>query len=486
MKRQSHNDNCHPESIRYAQDKPREGSLNITNSLLTTTSLDDTKTPILKTLQEYLSKKPTRMHVPFHTGITNNAVFPKGLYELDISEVSGYDIEGEDNPIHQSEKITANFFNVKHSFYLTGGASIGLLAALIALRKFGKKVIVARNSHKSVINGLVLSGLEPVWLEVDFLEEWGIFSSVNIKKLEKLIDNETNLAGCVIVSPTYEGVISDIKSIAGICHTKDIPLVVDEAHGAHLYFLEPQPPTPELRKKIAGRDLQVAALNCDADIIVQSWHKSLGSLTQSGVLHLVNNNYFTYNHIKRSLDLVSSTSPSFLLLLSLELTRKHLAETKGEFFNGLYTNSVSFRNELQKIENISCFKNDDPFKVYLKSKSTSGIDFAYKLYKEYSIEVESANEIGFLMQLGINFNEQVKNKVLEAIKKLSILNPQSPAPRPKAASPLAGSCQSLALSPRKAFFEGFKNKADLKYDSDVYAPCPPGYAITIPGAKKQK
>src|SRR3989338_7291758 len=101
--------------------------------------MTDSETPVYNTLKEYLSKNPTRLHVPFHNGIPNNNIFPKELYNLDISEVSGYDCEGEGNPIFQSEKITADFFNVKHSFYLTGGASIGLVASIIALNKFGKK-----------------------------------------------------------------------------------------------------------------------------------------------------------------------------------------------------------------------------------------------------------------------------------------------------------------------------------------------------------
>src|SRR3990167_8784964 len=199
----------------------------------------DNDTPIYNTLKEYLSKSPLRMHVPFHNGflISNNKIISNEICNLDISEVSGYDIEGKDNPIFQSEKITADYFGVSHSFYLTGGASIGLLASLIALNKYGKKVILARNVHKSVINGVVLSGLEPLWLDVDFLDEWGVFSKVNPEKLEKLISNSEDIAGCVIVSPTYEGIISDIKEISAICHKKNIPLIVDEAHGAHLWFI---------------------------------------------------------------------------------------------------------------------------------------------------------------------------------------------------------------------------------------------------------
>lgn len=436
------------------------------------------KTPIYDTLQDYLSKSPVRMHVPFHNGIANNAVFPKGLYDLDISEVSGYDVDGEENPIFQSEKITADFFNVSHSFYLVGGASIGLLASMISLRKYGKKVILARNVHKSVLNGVVLAGLEPIWLEVDFLNEWGIFSKVNPEKLEKLLKEHVDIAGCVIVSPTYEGVISDIETISEICHKKNIPLVLDEAHGAHLAFRTNR--QEDYRTIIS--DCPIVPLSHCPDLVIQSWHKSLGALTQTGVLHLVNEKYFNYGDVKRSLDLVSSTSPSFLLLLSLELTRKHLSEFGSTFLNGLCSNSKKIRNELRKINIIDLFENDDPFKIYLKPKNISGIDFAYELYKSHSIEIESANEIGFLMMIGVSFNDAVMNKVLDAIKNTSPLD--------------LGTCKffnhqttkSLSVKqlvdPRKAFFDGFKNSLNLEYGCDIQAPCPPGYATSIPGIEK--
>ncbi|MBI1858835.1 MAG: aminotransferase class I/II-fold pyridoxal phosphate-dependent enzyme [Candidatus Melainabacteria bacterium] len=433
------------------------------------------KTPILDTLENYLSRNPIRMHVPFHAGIANNPIFPKGLYELDISEVSGYDVAGEDNPLFQSERITAQYFKVAHSFYLTGGASVGLLAALFALNKYGKKVIVSRNVHKSVINGLVLSGLEPVWLEVEFLNEWGIFSSVQLSALKKCISEANDLAGCIIVSPTYEGVISDIKAISKICHERNVPLVVDEAHGAHLYFLEPGSQSSALKA-------QHSALKCGADLVIQSWHKSLGSLTQTGVLHLVNDAYFSYKDIKRSLDLVSSTSPSFLLLLSLELTRKKLAETQGCYFETLFKNVLLFKSELEKIDSLSIFKNQDPLKVYLKSNNVSGINFAFELYKRFSVEVESANEIGLLMQIGVNFNDKVMNKVIESINKCIIgqwtRDKRQTTRKSQVPSPLL----HYVCSPREAFLKGFHNK-NMEYHTDVKAPCPPGYATSIPGMK---
>ena len=421
------------------------------------------ETPILNMLEDYLSKNPIRMHVPFHSGTANNNILSKEIYNLDISEVSGYDIEGKDNPIFRSEKATADFFGVEHSFYLTGGASVGLLAALIALNKFGKKVILARNVHKSVINGVVLAGLEPVWLEIDFLDEWGIFSKVDPEKLENLISSTNNAAGCVIVSPTYEGIISNVKDIANICHKKNIPLIVDEAHGAHLYFLN-------------NKNLE-SAIRLNADLVVQSWHKSLGSLTQTGVLHLVDKSFFTYNDIKRSLDLVGSTSPSFLLLLSLELTRKYLAETNGSFFNQLLNESVSFKSDMKKIPDVFVFENDDSFKIYLKTKNLSGIDFAYKLYKDYSIEIESANENGLLMLIGSNFDNGIKQKIIYAVKEIAacrnVARNVSTKTKPHVAQ--------FKLSPRDAFMLGFQNKKDIEYECNINAPCPPGYAINIPG-----
>ena len=423
-------------------------------------------TPILNTLEEYLSKKPIRMHVPFHAGIPNNDILPKEIYNLDISEVSGYDIEGEDNPIDQSEKITADFFSVKHSFYLTGGASVGLIASLIALRKFGKKVILARNVHKSVINGVILAGLEPIWLDVDFLDEWGVFSAANLDRLNKIVSGNNDIAGCVVVSPTYEGIISNVGDIATICHKKNIPLIVDEAHGAHFYFLN-------------NKGL-VSAIQSGADLVIQSWHKSLGSLTQSGVLHLVGDRFFTYNDLKRSLDLVSSTSPSFLLLASLELTRKSLAETKGNFFNLLLNKAMSFKVELEQIKALYVLKNNDPFKVYLKMFNMSGIDLAYELYKNYSIEVESANNIGLLMLVENNFTREIKNKVINALVETS-----NKSALPNVCIKRTGNkplVREIKISPRDAFMLGYKNSSDI--NCEVKAPCPPGYVMNIPGVKK--
>ena len=463
------------------------------------------ETPIYDTLKDYLSKDPVRMHVPFHNGIPNNNIFPKELYNLDISEVSGYDIEGEDNPIFQSEKITADCFDVEHSFYLTGGASIGLAAGLIALNKHGKKVILARNVHKSVINGVILSGLEPIWLDVDFLSEWKIFSKINLAKLEELISASNDIAGCVIVSPTYEGVISDIKEVSNICHKKNIPLIVDEAHGGHLYFLElnehDSMSFPGLTRessfkndngncldsRFRGNDkmLQTSALRLGADLVIQSWHKSLGSFTQSGVLHLVNEQFFTYKDIKRSLDLISSTSPSFLLLLSLELTRKHLAVQAGfkpastNIFNSLLTIAESLKKEMREIKNLEIFNSDDPFKIYLKSKNISGLDFAFELYKKYAIEIESANDTGLLMLIGQGFNNEIKNRIIKAIKEIIIRSRD--VARNVSTAKSKPQINKFKSDPRRAFIQGFQNKTNCKYHSEITAPCPPGYAINVPG-----
>jgi len=428
------------------------------------------KTPILDTLESYLSKNPLRMHVPFHNGFPNNDVLPKEIYNLDISEVSGYDIEGEDNPIFQSERITAKCFNANHSFYLTGGASIGLVASLIALKKLGKKVILARNVHKSVINGVVLSGLEPIWLDVEFLDAWGIFSKIDPTRLFKIISTHKDIAGCVIVSPTYEGIVSDVESIAQNCHIKNIPLIVDEAHGAHFYFLN--------NKKL------YSALQLGADLVIQSWHKSLGSLTQTGVLHLANTRFFSYNDIKRSLDLISSTSPSFLLLLSLELTRNYLTEA-GDFpFNKIIKSLNLFLSSLKQIPEIDLLKNQDFFKAYIKSNQMTGIDFAFNLYNQHSVEVESANEIGCLISIGAAFNEDAKEKLINAI--FETVN-KSILPNGSSSEKLVIRPQldEFKLSPREAFFSGFQSQnKNLQYESEIKAPCPPGYVVKVPGSQK--
>lgn len=421
------------------------------------------KTPIQETLNDYLKDKPVRLHVPFHNGFSNNNLIPDAVYDIDISEVSGYDISGAENPIYLSEKITSSFFNTTHSFYLTNSASSGLVATMLALRKFGKKVILSRNVHKSVINGIILAGLEPVWLEIDFINQWGIFNDACSERLKTLLEVEKNIAGCVIVSPTYEGIISDIKTISALCKEYNIPLIVDEAHGGHLFFL--------------NSFNQYSSIQEGADVVIQSWHKSLGSLTQTGVLHLNNEQYFNYSDIRRSLDLINSTSPSFILLLSLELTRKRLVETKGAFLLKLFELALIFRKDLLNFKDVDLFENNDKLKIYFKLNNISGINFAYDLYKDFLIEVESANDVGLLVSLGQGFDLDKSKYICSSIEKLLKRNIDF---EPVKKSEVNLKALKYFSSPRDAFFQGFVNK-DLAYDTDIYAECPPGYAVKIPG-----
>lgn len=410
-----------------------------------------TDTPILDTLKSYLKKIKIRLHVPFHNGIANNSFLPQEIYNLDISEITGFDLEGSKNPIYQSEKITAKLFGVSHSFYLTNGASQGILASLLSLSVLGKNVIVARNVHKSVINGLILSGLNPIWVDVDFNSDWGIFSAINISRIKKAIEKNKNIAGGIITSPTYEGVISGVKEISKLCHLNNIPLIVDEAHGGHFDFC----------------DGLTSSVNLGADLVIQSWHKSLGSLTQTGVLHLVNKRFFDYKDIKRNLDLVSSTSPSFLLLISLELTRKYLLEDGKNDYKCLIKYSNQLKKEILNLNNIdSCFSLD-PLKILLKHKFLTAEEFSNLLY-EKGVEVESVNNSSLLILLGRSLNENILQKIKVAIceidkmKKNKTISKKSVLKKWKQRS-----------NPRLAFIKG----------EDVHAPCPPGYAINVPGVR---
>ena len=180
----------------------------------------------------------------------------------------------------------------------------------MGITRKGQKVILNRNCHRSILSGLIISGAEPVWLIPEKLDEWGLWGSINPNTIEKLLNETDNVGAVWITNPTYEGVVSDIKTISDICKKYNVPLIVDEAHGC-LWNFNSALPTP--------------ALKLGADAVVHSLHKTGGSMSQSSMLHIAKNSMLDINKIEKSLKLLHTTSPSLILLASLDAARANLS-----------------------------------------------------------------------------------------------------------------------------------------------------------------
>ena len=277
---------------------------------------------ILKKLEEYSKSDFYPFHMPGHKRreIENVGVsmFPNP-YSIDITEIEGFDnLHHAEGILKESMEDTAEIYGADRSYYLVNGSTCGILSAIFACTENSGKILMARNCHKAAYHGAVLNRLNVEYLYPVYLEKYGISGGVLAEDVRAALDKnaadvEKNVGDCgkveekiqavLIVSPTYEGVVSDVQAIADIAHEFGIPLIVDEAHGAHLPF--------------ANEGFPKSALDCGADVVIQSLHKTLPSFTQTAILH-VKSDLVKRWKIERYLGMFQSSSPSYLFMAAME------------------------------------------------------------------------------------------------------------------------------------------------------------------------
>lgn len=265
---------------------------------------------------ETLSAARYPLHMPGH----KRRVPPApglGCYAWDLTEIDGADdLHDADGILADAMARTAALYGARRCWYLVGGSTVGLLAGIRALAPFGSTVIAARNCHKAVYHAIELGQLTARWLTPPVDPQFGIYGSVRPADVAAALDAAPDACCVILTSPTYEGVLSDIRTIAEICHARGVPLLVDEAHGAHYL---------PFAARYGWRGGAVAA---GADLVVQSAHKTLPSLTQTAFLQL-NGDLADPAEVERQLDVFETSSPSYPLMVSLDGCTRWLAD-EGE------------------------------------------------------------------------------------------------------------------------------------------------------------
>ena len=286
------------------------------------------KKSLIDFLPEHAALDPVSFHMPGHKGSQLYKKLGYGhildmIMDCDITEIPGADnlFQTEDVILSVMQKYE-KLYGSKRSYLLINGSSVGLITAILSCSKRGDKIIMARNSHKSIFNAVTLGGLEPVYLFPDIMADHGILGWIRPEEVEKAI-RENPEASCVILpSPNYYGICSDIKAIADVCHRSGKVLIVDQAHGAHLKFMGEGYPDP--------------AEDCGADIVINSIHKTLASWTQTAVMNVMSERV-DLAVIENHLQILESSSPSYPLMLSLDINADILldeekrARTIGEW-----------------------------------------------------------------------------------------------------------------------------------------------------------
>ena len=284
--------------------------------------------PIYDRLKEYAQKDVYPFHMPGHKQ-------GRGLditegFTLDITEIPGFDnLHQPEGIIKQAQELCAQTWGADRSYFLVNGASGGLIAAVMACCRPDEKILVARNCHRSVYSGLVLSGAAPAYCMPDILHQWGIFGGLSLEEIQRGVKENPDAKAIVITSPTYEGFVPDVEAIGKIAHAHGMALIVDEAHGAHMKFHSyfPRP-----------------ALELGADLVVQSFHKTLLTPNQTGVLH-VKGNRISLERLESALSMIQTTSPSYLFLAAIDRCRQRIQEEGEALFHAYVERLVRFREE---------------------------------------------------------------------------------------------------------------------------------------------
>ncbi len=425
---------------------------------------------IIKLLSKKLNR--TIFTTPSHNQNTYFSKDYKSFYKQDYSEIEGYDnLADPKGSILMSQTRTAEILNAGKSYYITQGATSAILSAMKALICPNDNVLVARNCHKSVFNGLILTGANVDWFMPECDSEWGIYTQIDPKKLNSILDIN-NYKAFIMTSPTYEGINSDIEQIAKICKSHKVYLIVDEAHGALNYF---------------SNLLPKSAMQQGADVGILSLHKTAGALNQTAILNISKDIQGIDDKVfQDAVNIFETTSPSYPLLANIEECVQYLSSNKGKIeIDNLFTNIIEFRNELNK-HGIEFYddKFHDASKILLRKKGISGNDLSDILYDKYNIEDEMNNSIYALYLTGIGTTKN-KLKILQnALINVPVDNKFEFEKVEFQPFPLVKIQPVNSFNCKYDFVK--KENSVLKISNKLIMPYPPGIGLLYPGEAIQE
>ena len=441
-----------------------------------------THAPIVEALKKAYDNPTYQFHIPGHT--KGNGALPEfkqliGKKALAVDTTDEFDNIGTlhtaTGPIKEAQELAAKAFGAKKTFFLLNGSTAGNLALAMGLTKQGQKIITNRNCHRSVLTGMIISGAEPLWLIPERFEDWGIWGNVNPDRVEELLKTNKDVSMVWITNPTYEGVVSDIKSISAVCKKYNVPLIVDEAHACLWNFND---------------HLPTSALKLGADAVVHSLHKTGGSMSQSSMLHIAENSILDVDAVEKALKLLHTTSPSLMLLASLDAARANLESPRGrKQLQRAVSNAKYLRREIDKLEHIHQLKPDfgyktDVTKVFIKADGLSGKRLESILEIDFNIEVESASDAGLLLLSNIGNKHSDIQYLVECLKKIDRTNYSDICYlENKKHMPMLTPVIKMNL--REAYYSEKetipKTEAIGRISAEIIAECPPGIAVLLPG-----
>ena len=427
------------------------------------------KTPLKRALDEYIRQDYARLHMPGHKGAS---ISPFGeLMAYDVTEVEGTDsLFEDDGPLKELEEIFTRLYDTKGTVMSAGGSTLCIQAMLRMVAKKEGRILAGRNIHAAAVNAMALLSLEPVWVYPNRKQEERLIGEIspdaihNVLEKEKQAGTLDSLCAVYVTSPDYFGVMSDIRSIAHIAHEYGLPLLVDNAHGAHLHFLKEE----------------YHPMQLGADLCCDSLHKTMPALTGAALLHTSDAKYCP--QMKGAMTVFGSTSPNYLIMLSMDSTAAFLMQDGAERIQQTVTRCEELRQKARE-KGFVLPQHCDPMRLTLPLAGTGWDAQNFrKLLRKHKIMEEYLSDSGCVL-LFSPFNREEDFKRTEALLDEVLIQNQL-----FTAFPIVPSEKVMSL--REAFLSLKESvpveKAEGRIAAQVKITCPPGIPLVMPGERLHK
>lgn len=354
-------------------------------------------------LTQYSESDYYGFHMPGHK--RNTKLFGNGIpYGIDITEIEGFDdLHHAEDLIKNAEERAARLYHADETHFLVNGSTSGILSAILGVTDRGDKILVARNCHKSVYNAMYMNELTPVYVYPEYKKELQINGEVSCESIEQALEECPDAKAVMIVSPTYDGVVSDVEKIAEAVHKRGIPLIVDEAHGAHFGFHSYFPSNSNEK---------------GADIVIHSVHKTLPALTQTALIHL-NGKLIDRERVRNYLHILQSSSPSYVLMASIDQCMTLLEEQRESLFESYVHRIEDLRKELRQLKNLEILETEhydrSKFVISVRKTKMTSKELAAGLLETYHLQMEMTAGTYVLAMTTVGDTEEGLERLREAL-----------------------------------------------------------------------
>ncbi|MBC7545755.1 MAG: aminotransferase class I/II-fold pyridoxal phosphate-dependent enzyme [Candidatus Sericytochromatia bacterium] len=476
----------------YTEETPLHTSLHFAPAV-GPDALAQSRAPLFEALRDYVRKDMAPFHTPGHKqGVGIDPEFlelvGRNVFAIDLTELPEVDnLHDPDGVIRQAQELAAEAYGADFTFFLCNGSTSGNDTMIMSVCDPGDKIIIPRNAHKSILGGIILSGATPVYVQPSWDVDYGIAHGISPESVEAALIAHPDAKAVVLVNPNYYGGVVDIEAIAKLAHAHGKPLLVDEAHGPHFNF---------------HPDLPISALAAGADMVVQSTHKIISGMTQASMLH-VRKGFVDVRRVRNILQLLQSTSPSYVLLASLDVARRQMALHGKEMLGRTIAMAQKAREQLNAIPGIACFGRDicglpglydlDVTKLTIRFSGIgmAGFDAIDALHERFDIQSEMATLYNVLEIVTIGNTQRDLDRLVAAVRALAEeANAKGLTSSDAFKNPPLPWLPEAVLTPRDAFFATVKripfSDSVGEICAEIISPYPPGIPILAPGERIQQ